>query len=211
MSETPGVGPLPIARVQPPALDTEDPPADSTASLVIRAQAGDEAARDVLFARSLPALKRWARGRLPDFARGLVDTVDIVQDAAIATLRNLNRFSSQHPGAFMVYLREAVDSKIKDQLRRTKRRPPAESLDEQQADGGISPLERAIGREQIERYERALARLSDTDRAAIISRIELHQSYEEIRVSLGKPTANAARVAVVRALERLVRGMDDEG
>jgi RNA polymerase sigma factor (sigma-70 family) len=211
MSEFPGVGPSPRSRVQPTALDTVDPPADSTASLVVRAQGGDDGARDMLFARSLPALARWARGRLPDSARGVLDTVDIVQDAAVATLRNLKRFESQHPGAFMAYLREAVDSKIKDQLRRTRRRPPAESLDEQQPDAGVSPLERAIGREQIERYETALARLTDLDRAAVVSRIELHQSYEEIRLALGKPTANAARVAVVRALERLVREMDYEG
>ena len=210
MSDLPRVGSLPVSQAPPAAVDAEDPPADSTASLVVRAQAGDGAARDMLFARSLPALRRWARGRLPDCARGLLDTVDVVQDAAIATLRNLNRFTSQHPGAFMAYLREAVDSKIKDQLRRTKRRPPAELLDEQQPDGAVSPLERAIGREQIERYEMALARLSDVDRAAIVSRIELQQSYEEIRVSLGKPTANAARVAVVRAIERHVRELDHE-
>jgi RNA polymerase sigma-70 factor (ECF subfamily) len=155
-------------------------------------------------------LRRWARGRLPPYARDLADTYDIVQDAAISTLRNLDRFTPEHPGAFMAYLREAVQSKIKDHLRRTDRRPSTVTLHEQRDETG-SPLELAIGREALENYEAALERLSSLDRAAIIARIELQQSYEEIKDALGKPTANAARVAVVRALERLVREMAHAG
>ena len=161
----------------------------------------------MLFARFLPALRRWARGRLPLSARDLVDTHDIVQEAAFSTVRNLERFTPENRGAFMAYLREAVHNKIKDHVRRTIRHPAAIELPEFQPADGETPLEHAIGRERIERYETALSRLSDLDRAMLIARLELQHSYEEIAQAIGKPNANAARSAFLRALERLVRGM----
>jgi RNA polymerase sigma-70 factor (ECF subfamily) len=183
--------------------------AESTVSLLERARAGDDDARAALFARCLPALRRWARGRLPGYARDLLDTHDLVQDAAIHTLRNLDGFQPKHPGALNAYLREAVANRIKDQIRRLKRRPVAVCLDDRQPDDSASPLERAIEQERLETYEAALARLKPTDRAAIVSRIELQYSYEEIASALGKPSANAARVAVVRAIERLIHEMEN--
>ena len=41
-----------------------------------------------------------------------------------------------------------------------------------------------------------------------MGRLELQYSYEELAALLGKPSANAARVAVTRALERLVEAME---
>lgn len=182
-------------------------PVESTASLVSRAQAGDAAARELLFARFIPALRRWARGRLPISARDLVDTHDIVQEAALSTVRNLDGFTPADRGAFMAYLREAVHSKITDHIRRAHRRPAPIELPACQPANGETPLEHAIGRERIERYESALSRLSVPDRAVLTARLELQQSYDEIAQAIGKPNANAARSAFVRALERLVRGM----
>src|SRR5438093_1399655 len=45
-------------------------------NLLTLAKEGDERAREVLFERYGPALKRWASGRLPTWARDLVDTDD---------------------------------------------------------------------------------------------------------------------------------------
>ena len=45
------------------------------------------------------------------------------------------------------------------------------------------------------------------DREAIIARVELQQSYDEIAIALGKPSADAARMAVVRALKNLLKAM----
>lgn len=200
---------------RPPATDQDDSiatgtPIGSTLELLDRVQAGDVTARELLFARCLPALQRWARGRLPAYARDLVDTFDVVQEAAFATLKNLDHFYPDHPGALNAYLREAVANRIRDEIRRVKRRPMIVSLNDAQPDDAVSPLDQAIGQEQLARYEAALARLSQTDRAAIVSRIELQYSYAEVASALGKPTANAARVCVVRALERLVGEMDRE-
>jgi DNA-directed RNA polymerase specialized sigma24 family protein len=47
------------------------------------------------------------------------------------------------------------------------------------------------------------------DRDAIVSRLELGRSYEELVPVVDAPSANAARSAVVRALMRLAARLDD--
>jgi DNA-directed RNA polymerase specialized sigma24 family protein len=64
-----------------------------------------------------------------------------------------------------------------------------------------------LGREALDQYEAALAALSEMDREAIIGRVELGQSYEEIAAILGKPTVEAARMTVHRAMRRLAEQM----
>jgi tetratricopeptide (TPR) repeat protein len=66
-----------------------------------------------------------------------------------------------------------------------------------------------LGRTQqaIPCYERALASLKDDEREAIVLRVELGLDYEEMAAQLGKPTADAARMAVKRAIARLAHEM----
>jgi RNA polymerase sigma-70 factor, ECF subfamily len=73
---------------------------------------------------------------------------------------------------------------------------------------GALPLDRAIGRETVERYEAALAELRDEDREAIVARVELGQSWEEVATMLDKQSPAAARVATQRALVRLAVKMN---
>jgi RNA polymerase sigma-70 factor (ECF subfamily) len=70
-----------------------------------------------------------------------------------------------------------------------------------------SPLEAAIGQQTLEQYESGLDRLNPDERQAVIARVEMGMSYDEIAALLDKPTANAARMAVVRALLRLAEEM----
>jgi RNA polymerase sigma-70 factor (ECF subfamily) len=180
---------------------------DETHALIRRANAGDQTAADRLFARYAPALQRWTRGRLPRWARDIADTHDIVQDALLQTFRNLEGFDYRGEGALHAYLRQAVINRIREELRRRGRRGGRESLDPTMEDEGPSPLETAIGRETLDRYEEALARLGSEDREAIIARVELGLSHREIAEALGKPSEDAARMAVARALVRLVKEM----
>ena len=183
---------------------------DTTLDLLVRARTGDRASVDALFERCLPPLRRWARGRLPAYARDLVDTQDLVQETVLRTLTQLSAFQPKHQGALQAYLREAVANRIRDEIRRVQRHPPALELHDVHADAAPSPLEHAIGRQAIERYDAALQRLKPSDREAIVARIELQQSYDEIATVLAKPNADAARMAVTRALARLVEEMDHE-
>jgi len=178
----------------------------STLELLERFKQGDDEAMDLLVERSLPPLKRWARGRLPHWARGTADTQDLVQDAVVRALPRLKAFEARHPGALQAYLRQAITNHIRDEIRRVNTRPAAE-LRDSHPDMSPSPLEEAIGREGVERYEAALKELRPADREAIIARIELQQSYEEVAIALGKPSADAARMAVTRALKTLVHVM----
>ena len=186
-----------------------DHPLETTITLLEKAKGGDTAALEQLVERSLPPLRRWARGRLPLWARRLGDTQDIVQDAVVRTLPRLSTFEARHPGALQAFLRQAVANRIVDEIRIANRRPQGE-LPESAADGSPSPLEQAIGREAVDRYERALQTLKPADREAIIARVELQQSYEEIAIALGKPSRDAARVAVMRAIAKLVAAMNAE-
>ena len=74
-------------------------------------------------------------------------------------------------------------------------------------DGGKSPLEQAIGQQNLERYEGALARLRAEEREAIIGRLEMGYSYQDLAEIVGKPSADAARKATQRALIRLAEEM----
>ena len=195
-----------------PVASPEGRPADpeSTLYLIERARSGDPAALDRLVARHLAPLRRWARGRLPQWARDAADTDDLVQDTLLRTFKRIDNFEVRGPGALQAYLRQAILNRVRDEVRKKGRRPPSEELDLDLAKtaGRPSPLEEAIGRESIERYEQALAALRPEDREAVIGRIEMGYSYEELAEVLGKPTGDAARKAAARALVRLIQQMN---
>ena len=184
---------------------------ESTLQLIERARAGDQQALDRLFARHAAPLRRWATGRLPKWARDVADTDDLVQETLLKTFKRIGNFDPRGAGALQAYLRQAVLNAIREELRRKGRRPDGTGLDGLEADDNLSPLEQAIGGEAIDRYERALARLKPAEREAIIGRIEMGYSYEELGAALGKPTPDAARKAAQRALLRLVEEMERDG
>jgi RNA polymerase sigma-70 factor (ECF subfamily) len=184
---------------------------ESSFDLLQRVRSGDAEALNRLLQRYLPALSRWARGRLPNWARDLSDTQDLVQDTVIQAMKHLETFRPQRPGALQAYLRQALMNRIRDELRRANRRPPPTELTERVPARAASPLELAIGQEALDVYEAALAELRPEEREAIIARVELDQSYAEIAEILEKPSAEAARVAVYRALLRLAEKMKASG
>ena len=199
-----------------PAMDDSRAPnrradaVDSTFDLVERAKTGDSNALNDLFARYLPSLRRWASGRLPRWTRDLMDTDDLVQETVVRAVKRMDRFESRHEGAMQAYLRQAVVNRIRDEVRRAKRAPVSEVLDDNAAGIAASPLEDAIGAEALQRYEAALGRLRPEEREAIVARVEMDGSYADVARALGKPSADAARMAVTRALLRLAEEMSHE-
>ena len=181
---------------------------DSTVQLISRARSGDQEAIDCLFARHLKPLQRWATGRLPRWARDLADTDDLVQDTLLRTFKRLDIFEARRVGGLQAYLRQAVLNRLRDELRRHGRRPETTQIDDIGDVAARSPLEEAIGRQAIDSYDEALARLKPEEREAIIARVELGYTYEEMADALGKPSAEAARKAARRALLRLAEEMN---
>lgn len=196
------VAPGPLSNT-PPVPGRQDEDEESSVALIVRARNGDADALERLFARHLVPLRRWTAGRLPRWARDITDTQDLVQDALLETFKRIELFEPRHAHALRTYLRQAVLNRIRSEFRRRQARPARGDLDSQHPDGGPSPLDRAVSGEFMERYEKALGRLAPDDRDAIVARIELGLSYEELAEAQGRPNANAARSTVVRALVRL--------
>lgn len=180
---------------------------ESSFELIERAQDGDSSALEQLLARYRPRLHRWASGRLPRYAREMTDTEDLVQEALIGTFRNFRDFEQRGEWALQAYLRRAVMNRVRDELRRFETRPPHGAIPDQALSSELSPLQVAMGAETFARYEAALGHLSDAEREAVIARIELGCSYQEIAALLDKPTADAARMTISRALARLAELM----
>jgi RNA polymerase sigma factor (sigma-70 family) len=135
------------------------------------------------------------------------DTDDLVQDTLIRSVANLGHFEARGEGALQAYLRGAVMNRIRDEIRRRRRTPHIGALDSAIPAGGQSPLETAIGAEALAKYDRALERLDPETREAVIARIEMGCSYAEVAELMQKPSADAARMMVSRALVRLAEEM----
>jgi RNA polymerase sigma-70 factor (ECF subfamily) len=178
---------------------------EPTMVLVQRARGGDRAALEALCARYLPRLQRWAHGRLPAWARGAVDTNDLVQMTLSEATRRIDAFQPRHEGAFQAYVRTALLNHLRNELRRAQRRGPHDALGSGAASPEPSPLEEAIGSELLEAYETALDRLKPEDREAIVARAELGLSWSEIAAMLEKNSAASAQMTVSRALVRLAK------
>lgn len=181
---------------------------EPTIELVVRARGGDRSAMEALLERCLPPLKRWAHGRLPAAARGRLDTGDLVQEAALHAIGNLDTFEPRHVGAMQAYLRQSVINRIRDEVRRIVRNPPPLELPEDHPSDRTSPLEFAIQAEAYEHYRQSLSTLTPKDRELIVARIEVQWSLAEIAHRFGLRTVDAARMAVNRAVKRLTKELD---
>ena len=184
--------------------------ASTTVELLHRARAGDRQALNQVFDRAILPLKRWASGRLPRWARGMVDTDDLVQETVMRTLGRLDVFEYHEDSGLTAYLRQAVMNRIKNELRRAIRKP-AQSLDTGAAfqDDALSPLEALLGKETVEAYDNVLGQLEPADRELIIGRVELGLSFAELATASGRPLADAARMAVGRAIVKLAARLED--
>jgi len=195
--------------------DAEGSPEDSSDlhssfALLQRARNGDQDACNELCARYLPRLRRWAHGRLPDWARQHLDTEDIVQDTLMQSVKQLPAFTPQHERAFCAYVSQALRNRLRDAVRRAMVRPAGQPLSLEAPAADPSPLEQAVGVQMLGRYDAALQRLREPDRELVVARVELGLDYAEIAGLLDKPSIPAARVAVSRALLRLATEMGVE-
>ncbi|MGH9320131.1 MAG: RNA polymerase sigma factor, partial [Vicinamibacteria bacterium] len=125
-------------------------------------------------------------------------------------LHHLDSFDPEHSGAFRGYLRRSFLRLVLDHGRRVRRKPPPEGTEDGIEDDRPSPEEETLERERLYRYEQALRKLSPGDREAVIARLELGLKYGEVARELGKPSADAARKAVVQAVKKLAEQMAED-
>jgi len=144
---------------------------------------------------------------VPGRLRQLHETDDFVQIALMRAFQRLETFDARGPGALLGYLRAVLLNVIRDELRRAAVRPAGQPHEGDLPSPGRSVLEEVAGRQTIERYERALARMAPGRQEVVILRVELDLSYPEIAELAGLPSANAARMQVARALVGLAEAM----
>lgn len=184
---------------------------ESTLELLKRAHQGDRTAVEVLIERCVPPLRRWAHGRLPQYARSEYQTEDLVQEAVLRVLRRLDTFESRRVGALQAFLRQTVRNLICDEIRKVRHRNISLEIPDEIEDEQLSALETLIAKEQVERYEMAMKRLQSVDRELIVARFEMGLAFDDVAVATGRPTAAAARMAVTRAMSKLAAELNPGG
>src|SRR6266478_7927920 len=88
----------------------------STHVLLRRTQEGDKAALNDLCNRYMMRVLAAVRARLGAELRQKVESWDIVQDAMMASLKNLATFDQEREGAFLNWLSTVVENRIRDQI-----------------------------------------------------------------------------------------------
>jgi RNA polymerase sigma factor (sigma-70 family) len=181
----------------------------TTELLLQRIRNGEDAAREELLRRMLPPFERWAQGRLPNAARGAVDTADLVQVTLIRAIRRAEHFESGHPGAFFGYLRRIMLNAIRETVEKEVGRGQLIAGDEianALIDSG-SLLEHTVGRDNLIAYEQALAQLPAEHQSLVMMRFEFGMSFVEIATELGE-SADGVRIKLNRALKKMIITLD---
>ena len=142
-----------------------------------------------------------------EWARDLADTDDLVQDTLVQTFKRIEHFEPRRVGALQAYLRQAVLNRIRNELRRKGRQPQPPILMASKSRASNHPSNRRSVRRLLSATRAALQRLKPEEREAIIARVEMGYSFEELAEALGKPTPDAARKTAHRALVRLAEEM----
>lgn len=181
---------------------------ESSFDLVMRAKAGDDHAVDRLLRRYFPRLRRWVRADLPAWAREINDTEDLVQETLVNAFRHLPTLRMHSRFSFRSYMRRAAHNRVQDELKRAVRRPRVEELGEWACSDEPSTLAKCISKQDLWRCRAAFARLGPDDRKMIVLRLsDPDASFRTLASRAGKPSEDAARIALGRALTRLAREM----
>ncbi|MCA8977881.1 MAG: sigma-70 family RNA polymerase sigma factor [Planctomycetes bacterium] len=187
-------------------MAASDPEFDE-GELIRSAQAGDAEARDALCRRHLSGVMAWVRLKRSDLIAERESIMDVVQTVFRQALGDLKRFEYRGGNSFRNWLLTYADNKLRnrEQFHRAARRRP-----EREVAAPLSQLYASIAtpsqvlseKENIERFEFAFGRLSESDRQIILlARIE-GRSHDEIAERLGISAA-ASRKALSRAIVRL--------
>jgi RNA polymerase sigma factor (sigma-70 family) len=173
--------------------------------------AGDGQAARELHQRYGGMLEAFLRERLPVSARKLLDTVDLSQEVWTKALAELDGFRGESAGSFWWFLRRIAGNHLTDVYRRAGVREREEPMPGESglapAAPGQTPSVEMIQKEAVEAFDQSLEIVGEKERNAVLLRLELDQSWEAIALDCGFVSADAARMAVNRALRRISEEM----
>ncbi|MEN0111571.1 MAG: sigma-70 family RNA polymerase sigma factor [Planctomycetota bacterium] len=204
------------------------PKTDDTEKLLDGVREGDPDARDRLFDRHRPAVRRMIDLRMDRVLERRVDASDIVQDVLIEANRRLTDYLANPIMPFHLWLRQMAKDRLIDAHRRHRvaaRRSmdreqslaTAAKNDEQSAvdlagqlsDGNMTPAAAATWRELQRRFADACAQLEPQDQEIISMRHFERLSNSEVATALDL-TPQAASMRHLRAMRRLRVYLQDE-
>lgn len=199
--------------------------AQKTQQLLMLAKKGDQCALNDLCGLYVERIRRIVRLRMGPQLRAQLESMDLVQDALWAAVRELDDFTHHDDGDFLRWVSIIVENTIRDNVdkihagkRDVRRQVSLDSAVARSDRGRISARRPArtttpsllVARsEELDRLERAMDQLKDEYRRVILlAKIE-GRSYAQIGQELGKsPDAvgmllSRAMVALTDAFEAL--------
>lgn len=179
---------------------------------------GDAAARAKVLEPFQPWLRLLAQLQIDGEFQGKFDPSDIAQQTLLEAYRDLPKFRGQSEPELLAWLRQILAHVLAHEIRRlrgTQQRDPAREVSLERslaqsslrlgailADGGPSPSQQAVAREQEVRLAEVLARLPEEYREVIVLRNLEELPHEEVARRMGR-SVGAVRMLWLRALARL--------
>ena len=199
---------------------------ERTRQLIEAARAGSREAYEELFATYREDLARRLRGRMPAELERRLDSSDVIQETVADAVKSFESFEYRGTGSFRAWLGKILENRVRMDfnfhLAREKRSARREvplvqtGLSESNAAGAVvpgdltSPSNAAVGREERERIERALADMPE-DYRAVIRAVKIEgRSLAEAARAMDR-TENAVKKLLARALMRLSEALDERG
>jgi len=201
------------------AASSEPQSSAPSVELVRRAQVGDAAALNLLFARYYPRVRRIVRARLGAALRTELDSGDAVQETFLAAVQGFDRFEMRDEGALVHWLATLAERRLRNaaRLHGTAKRDAGRvlALAELQralasgeitlepAGSDLTPGVLAAQGEEEAIVEEELAELPEPARELLLLRNVAGASWETVAQRCGCRTERAARVAHAKALLEL--------
>ncbi|MBI3818560.1 MAG: sigma-70 family RNA polymerase sigma factor [Planctomycetes bacterium] len=204
---------------KPKPESTDAAPADidaftTTLDLLQRVRAGDREALEGLFVHFRRPLELYLHAQLPLVVRSVQDTQDAVQEVMMRMLKTLPNYKYRGVGSLWGYIRMIARNYVLEQVRERKHwgaakgqtgDAPAPETPAKQA----SPFTHAEARERFELYEHALSRIPERTRRALLMKLELKLEFADIARECGFSSADAARMAVARAVRQMAQALGE--
>lgn len=166
--------------------------------LILRCQAGDEAALGELIARYSPGLRFY----LAKIAGRKDSADDLLQETWIDVYRKINRL--EQPGAFSAWIYRIARDKAYRELRR---RPAAREAVDLNLAESIAAKDEDLSRDDAEHVRAALDQLPHEQREILVLRFVYLMSYEQIAEMIARPVGTVrsrihyAKIALRQKME----------
>ncbi|MHC4797990.1 MAG: sigma-70 family RNA polymerase sigma factor [Planctomycetota bacterium] len=189
-----------------------------TQQLVALAQDGDKSALDQLCKVYSERVQRIVRFRMGKELRGKLESMDLVQDAFVAAVKDLDRFEYRDEGDFLRWMSKIAENRIRDNLKRfhadkrdIRREVPMDHRESPTGDNRprmpepirtTTPSVIMSISEELNKLENAMNLLKTEYREVIVLNQIEGLSLKQIGDKLGK-SPDAVRMLVARAMASL--------